>query len=269
MKRVLATAVVGAIALAGCSSTAAQSSTTTSSTAAASSSTTPPTAKILPVTSVVTAQLVQAGAALNQLPASVFTGLEKGRTFYAYDPVAKTYWAGAALDPSRSSLRAQVSVQDDGGYVLFTRPAGGVWKAEDVGLADPMALVLANAAFQTAEFVGRDRRHQVPDGCPGVDPCLVALGSRIVSPFGLTGSSRGACGQARSENLGAAPLRSANDDAHRALGLRVAAVGRGRRHGRLAGCWPTVRSRRSHSPHRLASRARLVGQHRRRAARSS
>jgi hypothetical protein len=135
MKRVLATAVVGAIALAGCSSTAAQSSTTTSSTAAASSSTTPPTAKILPVTSVVTAQLVQAGAALNQLPASVFTGLEKGRTFYAYDPVAKTYWAGAALDPSRSSLRAQVSVQDDGGYVLFTRPAGGVWKAEDVGLA--------------------------------------------------------------------------------------------------------------------------------------
>ena len=26
--------------------------------------------------------------------------------------------------------------------------------AEDVGLADPMALVLANAAFQAAEFVG-------------------------------------------------------------------------------------------------------------------
>src|SRR5258708_11065732 len=30
----------------------------------------------------------------------------------------------------------------------------GIQAAEDVGLADPMALVLANAAFQAAEFIG-------------------------------------------------------------------------------------------------------------------
>jgi len=32
--------------------------------------------------------------------------------------------------------------------------AGRFHAAEDVGLADPMALVLANAAFQAAEFIG-------------------------------------------------------------------------------------------------------------------
>jgi hypothetical protein len=46
-----------------------------------------------------------------------------------------TYWAGAALDPSPSSQRAQVSVQDDGGYYIFRKPAGGNWTASAEGLA--------------------------------------------------------------------------------------------------------------------------------------
>ncbi len=87
------------------------------------------------ITNAVRAQLVQAGAALNTLPASAYTGLAAGQTYYAYDPVTATYWAGAALVPSHSSLRAEVSVQDDGSYILYSRPAGGTWKAQAVGLA--------------------------------------------------------------------------------------------------------------------------------------
>ncbi len=77
---------------------------------------------------------MQAGAALNSLPASAYRGLAAGRVYYAFDSATMTYWAGAALDPSPSSQRAQVSVQDDGSYLLFVRPAGGAWTAKDVGL---------------------------------------------------------------------------------------------------------------------------------------
>jgi len=76
------------------------------------------------VTAEIKSQLLQAGAALNSLPASAFTGLMSGLTYYAYDSATATYWAGAKLVPSSSSLRAQVSVQDNGSYVLFrVRPA--------------------------------------------------------------------------------------------------------------------------------------------------
>ncbi len=118
LRRILATAVVGAIALTSCSST---------------TSTTPP-ARNLAVTSAVRTQLIKAGAALNSLPASDYTGLAPGLTYYAYDPATKTYWAGASLVASRSSQQAEVSVQDDGSYVLFKRPASGTWKAADVGM---------------------------------------------------------------------------------------------------------------------------------------
>jgi hypothetical protein len=83
----------------------------------------------------VSAALLQAGAALNGLQASDYTGLAPGVTYYAYDGTTATYWAGAALVPSSSSMRAQVSVQDDGGYLLFSRPANGAWQVWDVGLA--------------------------------------------------------------------------------------------------------------------------------------
>jgi len=78
---------------------------------------------------------VAAGAALNSLPASDYTGLRPGETYYAYDATTATYWAGAGLVPSASSTPAQVATQDDGAYLLFDRLPGGTWKAYDVGLA--------------------------------------------------------------------------------------------------------------------------------------
>ncbi len=72
---------------------------------------------------------------VSNVPASAYTGLAANKTYYVYDIVTGTYWAGAALVPSSSSTRAQVSVQDDGSYLLFSRPANGTWKAEDVGLS--------------------------------------------------------------------------------------------------------------------------------------
>ena len=159
LRRMLALAAVG-ISLAGCSSTASPSTTsssspasttsttsttvtsttaapttsTTTSTTAAPTTTTLPT-EDLPLTKSVIAQLLRAGAALNGLKASDYTGLAAGSTYYAYDSTTMTYWAGAALVPSPKSQRAQVSVQDDGSYLLFIRPAGKAWTADDVGLA--------------------------------------------------------------------------------------------------------------------------------------
>jgi hypothetical protein len=89
----------------------------------------------LPVGKIVRDQLVKAGAADHHLPASDFTGLVPGETYYAYYPKTSTYWAGAGLVPSSSSRDAQVSVQDDGSYLVFIRHAGGIWRAYDVGLS--------------------------------------------------------------------------------------------------------------------------------------
>jgi len=80
-------------------------------------------------------QLLAAAAILNGLPVSDYTGLRPGQTYYAYDPATRTYWAGASLVPSPSSLQAEVSTQDDGAYVLFEHPEPGSWIARDVGLA--------------------------------------------------------------------------------------------------------------------------------------
>jgi hypothetical protein len=80
-------------------------------------------------------QLVAAGAATHQLPASDFTGLVPGETYYAADNANSTYWAGAGLVPSSSSMDAQVSVQDDGSYLIFKRSASGGWNGYNVGLA--------------------------------------------------------------------------------------------------------------------------------------
>jgi hypothetical protein len=158
----VAVAVAGAVTLAGCSTSsgtpASSTGTTTNASVSSSSSsvsparasskrsqptgttgssptTARPAAENLVITSDIRSQLLQAGAALNGLPASAYTGLVSRDTYYAYDPVTATYWAGAGLLPSPSSLRAQVSGQDDGSYLLFRRPAGTAWTAEDVGLA--------------------------------------------------------------------------------------------------------------------------------------
>jgi len=142
-------AVLGGLGLlCGCSSSGTKTSAvTTSSTSRQTSSasspsgrptttagTTTPVAQNVPVTDAVRQSLLEAGAALNKLPVSDYLGLAPGRTYYAYDSVTQTYWAGAALNPSPSSQQAQVAAQDDGSYLLFTRRANGGWTAQDDGL---------------------------------------------------------------------------------------------------------------------------------------
>jgi len=145
-------AVAGLAVLAGCGSSSHPSTTTGGATSAGSSTTQTATgsstgagstgssttsttsAQNLHVTTALRAQLVQAGAASHSLTAADYTGLVPGRTYYTYDPATSTYWAGAALVPSSSSMPAQVSSQDDGSYLLFTRPANGAWTVYSVGM---------------------------------------------------------------------------------------------------------------------------------------
>ncbi|MGO9381282.1 MAG: hypothetical protein ACLP4W_04115 [Mycobacterium sp.] len=81
----------------------------------------------LPVTDDIRAELVQAGAVLTGRPASEFTGLVPGRTYYAYDPNTDSHWAAAALVASRASFQAGVNLQDQNSYMLFKKAAGGTW----------------------------------------------------------------------------------------------------------------------------------------------
>jgi hypothetical protein len=95
------------------------------------------TAQNLVVTDELRAQLVQAAETTEELPAGSYTGLAPGMTYYAYDPATGRYYAGAGLVPSSASQEAQVSVQDDGSYHLFTRVGtSGTWDDHDVGLSD-------------------------------------------------------------------------------------------------------------------------------------
>ena len=140
--------VAGVVCLAACSSSASQpaaanttaASATSPATAAsaapaASASPSPTGAENLVLTDAIRAQLVAAAAKLNGLPPSAYLGLAQGESYYGFDPATNTYWAGAALDPSPSSERAQVSVQDDGGYYIFKEPAVGSWTASAEGMA--------------------------------------------------------------------------------------------------------------------------------------
>ena len=104
------------------------------SSAPSGSSTTAATVRNLAVSDAVRAQLLAAGAALHRLPATDYTGLVHGETYYAYDPATKTYWAGAGLVASRRSMRAQVGNQDDGAYLDFEKKPGGSWAAYDAGI---------------------------------------------------------------------------------------------------------------------------------------
>jgi hypothetical protein len=71
----------------------------------------------LPVTDDVRAELVQAGAVLTGRPASEFSGLRPGRTYYAYQPNAN-YWAAAALSGPKSETAA-INLQDQNSYMMF------------------------------------------------------------------------------------------------------------------------------------------------------
>jgi hypothetical protein len=91
-------------------------------------------AKNVVVTPAVRSQLVAAGAEMHKLTSSDYMGLAKGDTYYAYDPSTQTYWAGAALVPRPSSMRAEVGNQDDGAFLDFDRKPGGGWRAYPAGV---------------------------------------------------------------------------------------------------------------------------------------
>jgi hypothetical protein len=86
--------------------------------------------------------LVTAASALNNIPASEFSGLAPGLTYYALERSTGTYWAGARLVAAPSSdpanpTRAQVSTQDEGSYYVFKRVGGGSWTAFAAGNTGP------------------------------------------------------------------------------------------------------------------------------------
>ena len=80
----------------------------------------------LPVTDDVPAQLLEAGAGLTGQPASQYSGLEPGKTYYAYDPDNDTYWAAAALSGPKT-FQAGVMLQDANSYMIFRKTSGGTW----------------------------------------------------------------------------------------------------------------------------------------------
>jgi hypothetical protein len=135
MRTKVLTALVGigaAVALAGCGSTASTAGTTTTSVPATSSTT--PSVQNLAVTTAVRHQLLVAGAASHHLSPADYTGLAHGTTYYAYDPITRTYWAAARLVPSPSSNAAQVGAQDDGSYNVFVKAPSHAWVAYPDGL---------------------------------------------------------------------------------------------------------------------------------------
>lgn len=101
--------------------------------------TVPPTATAatpvnLPMTAGVVQALLAAKAAMNGLPASDYTGLQVGQRYYAYDPTTGMHWAAAEVIASDTSLPAQVTLNDNGGYDLFVQAANGTWTAYDVAM---------------------------------------------------------------------------------------------------------------------------------------
>ena len=115
--------------------------TSTASTSSTSSSAASASVNV-PITNQIRGQLVDAGAALNNIPASEYSGLTAGLTYYAFDKLTNTYWAGAQLVPIPSNdpsnpTQAQVGSQDDGSYYVFIQSQGGTWTAHAVGSSSP------------------------------------------------------------------------------------------------------------------------------------
>lgn len=141
MNRTLVAAIAVTAGLAaGCSSSSGGSATpaptVTVTTSTNPTSSTSPTsgATNLDLSQDVRTQLIHTYAQAERLPDSAYTNLAKGTAYYAVDSTTGIHWAGASLIPSQHSLRAQVSVQDDGGYLLFEQLPGQDWKFWDVGV---------------------------------------------------------------------------------------------------------------------------------------
>jgi hypothetical protein len=128
--------VGGALLLSACgSSTPTASTSTTSTTVATTTATSHDSTRNLLLTPSVRQSLLAAGAASHRLPVSDYTGLAPGTAYYAIDPSTSTYYAAAGIDANPNSLQAQIGDQDDGGYLLFTRPVGSnKWTVYNDGL---------------------------------------------------------------------------------------------------------------------------------------
>src|SRR5262249_47731579 len=123
-----------ALLVTAAAATACGSGSSSGSSTPPPSSAPPAGARNLVVSDAVRSQLVAAGAAMHQLPASDYTGLVKGETFYAYDPSTHTYWAGAGLVAKPGSVKAEVGNQDDGAFLDFERQSGATWRAYPAGV---------------------------------------------------------------------------------------------------------------------------------------
>lgn len=110
------------------------SAAATPSGSAAASASIAPGVKNLALTPELTRELLIAAATFNKLPVTAYTGLAPHSTYVGRDATG-TVWAATALQPSPSSVPAQVSVQDDGSYLLLRRNPTGDWTVWSVGLA--------------------------------------------------------------------------------------------------------------------------------------
>jgi hypothetical protein len=72
----------------------------------------------LTLTDEVRTELVESGATLTGFPASEFTGLRPGRSYYGYDVESDMYWATGTLWGPKS-FDAAVMVQDQNSYMIF------------------------------------------------------------------------------------------------------------------------------------------------------
>ena len=124
--------VVGS--LAGCSANGGGSTPTLQLPTPVPTPTGDVTENLVPTGQVV-GQLVDAAAAKAHVPASSFAGVERATAYYAYDFTKHTYWAAASLVPRKNATRAQLAVQDQGSYLLFSRHKGDPWQVFEVGAA--------------------------------------------------------------------------------------------------------------------------------------
>ncbi len=118
-----------------------------------------------------------AGAALNNIPVSEYSGLAPGLTYYAFDMGSDTYWAAARLVPAPSAepsapTRAQVASQDAGSYYVFSRPKGGSWTADAAGNTGPGTPCPVTVPLPS----GRDRLGMAGRGLSTGGRCLAGRG---------------------------------------------------------------------------------------------
>lgn len=136
MNRVLPIAVLlGALVLATGATSPSPSASASATTVKTAAPSPRASAEDLTLTPALRRTLLDVGAKYHTLKPSDYLGLQAGTAYYALDIPSKTYYAAAGLDPSPHSLKAQVSSQDDGGYILFVRHASSKrWRAYNDGL---------------------------------------------------------------------------------------------------------------------------------------